>query len=256
MRHFITLLAHELRMLIVSPSTYVAGVLFLAVMGVFYFFILYFYDTQIEVELPSAQYFQLFWVPVLFMVPLLTMRSLAEERRQGTLEALLTTRASALEIVLGKFGAVYLLYVFLWALTLLYPWIAQQYLPIGRAYPRLVDPASLLGGYLFVMVSGVLYVALGLFASSLTRSTLVAGMLAFSLLFVLVIGGSLLPKLPAQELEWLGGLQPIFDYLPTFRHLADFSVGVIDTRPFFLYLSNTLLVLGLTTLAVEARGGT
>ena len=146
--------------------------------------------------------------------------------------------------------------IFLWALTLLYPWIAQQYLPIGRVDPRLVDPASLLGGYLFVAVSGVLYVALGLFASSLTRSTLVAGMLAFSLLFVLVIGSSLLPKLPAQELAWLGGLQPIFDYLPSFQHLADFSVGVIDTRPFFLYLSNTLLVLGLTTLAVEARGGT
>jgi ABC-2 type transport system permease protein len=256
MRHFFTLLGHELRMLLVSASTYVAGVLFLVVMGVFYFFILYFYDTQIEVELPSTQYFQLFWVPVLFVVPLLTMRSLAEERRQGTLEALLTTRASALEIVLGKFGAVYLLYIFLWALTLLYPWLAQQYLPIGRADPRLVDPASLLGGYLFIMLSGVLYVALGLFASSVTRSTLVAGMLAFSLLFILILGSNLLAHLPGPAMEGLSDFQPVLDYLPTFRHLADFSVGVVDTRPFFLYVSNTLLVLGLTTLAVEARGGT
>ncbi|MGA2052163.1 MAG: ABC transporter permease, partial [Opitutales bacterium] len=206
--------------------------------------------------LPSAQYFQLFWVPVLFMVPLLTMKSLAEERRHGTLEALLTTRASALEIVLGKFCAAYLLYVFLWALTLLYPWIAQQYLPIGRVDPRLVEPASLLGGFLFVALSGVLYVAVGLFASSLSRSTLVSGMLAFGLLFVLVLGGNLLGKLPAQEFGWLSGFQPLLDYVPTFQHLADFSVGVVDTRPFFLYASNTLLVLGLTTLAVEARGGT
>ena len=58
----------------------------LVVMGVFYFFILFFYDTQIEVDLPSTQYFQLFWVPVLFMVPLLTMKSLAEERRQTVAE--------------------------------------------------------------------------------------------------------------------------------------------------------------------------
>jgi ABC-2 type transport system permease protein len=256
MRQFPTLLVHELRMLVVSASTYVAGVLFLVVMGVFYFFLLYFYDQQLEVELPSTQYFQLFWVPVLFMVPLLTMKSLAEERRQGTLEALLTTRASAFEVVLGKFGAAYLLYVFLWALTLLYPWIAQQYLPVGRVDPRLVDPASLLGGFLFVALSGVLYVAIGIFASSLTRSTLVAGMLAFSLLFLLIVGSGLLVKLPMLNTDWLSGLQPLLDYLPTFRHLADFSIGVVDTRPFFLYASNALLVLGLTTLAVEARGGT
>jgi ABC-2 type transport system permease protein len=255
MRHFPTLLIHELRMLMVSLSTYVAGVLFLTVMGLLYFFVLYYYDSQMETELPSAQYFQLFWLPVLFMVPLLTMKSVAEERRLGTLEALLTTRASVLEIVLAKFGAAYLWYMLLWGLTMLYPWIAQQYLPIGRIDPRLMDGASLLGGYLFVAVSGLLYVALGLFASSLTRSTLVAGMLSFGLLFVLIIGCNLLAHAQVQEMTGLGRFQPILDYLPTFQHLADFSVGWVDTRPFFLYASNTLLVLGLTTLAVEARGG-
>jgi ABC-2 type transport system permease protein len=256
MRHLRTLLLHELRMLILSPATYVAGVLFLTMMGGFYYCVLYFYDTQVEVTLPSTQYFQLFFVPVLFMVPLLTMKSLAEERRLGTLEALLTTRASALEIVLAKFGAAYLLYVSLWALTLLYPWIAQQYLPVGRVDARLVDTASLLGGFLYVALSGVLYIALGLLASSVTRSTLVAGMLAFGMLLVVIMGWSLLAKLLGQNPEWLSQLQPLQDYVPTFRHLADFSIGVIDTRPFFLYASNTLLVLGLTTLAVEARGGT
>jgi ABC-2 type transport system permease protein len=253
MRHFPTLLLHELRMLAVAPATYVAGVLFLAVMGMFYFFVLFFYDNAPQTELPSTLYFQLFWMPVFFMVPLLTMKSVAEERRHGTLEATLTTPVSALEIVLAKFFAVYFLYLLLWAGTLVFPFLANSYLPIGRTDPRLVDPASLLGGYLFVVVSGPLYVSLGVFASSLTRSTLVAGMLAFCLLFILIVSGGLLLRLPMPESSWANWMQPMLDYLQTFRQLEDFTRGVVDTRPFFLYASNTILVLGVTTLVVEAR---
>jgi ABC-2 type transport system permease protein len=187
------------------------------------------------------------------MVPLLTMKSVAEERRLGTLEALRTTPATALEIVLGKYFAAYFLYLGLWALTLLFPWIAQEYLPVGRVDPRLVDPASLLGGFLFVAVSGTLYIAVGIFSSSLTRSTLVAGMVAFSLLFILVLSAGLLQRAPIHDLEQFKWIEPVLAYMQSFRHLEDFCLGVIDSRPFFYYASNTLLVLGLTTLLVEGR---
>ena len=252
MRHFPLLLAHELRMLAVSVATYSAAVLFLLLMGLFYFLVLYYFDSQMRNDPPAAQYFQMFWIPVFFVVPLLTMKSLAEERRHGTLEALLTTPASTLEIVLAKYFAAYLFYLALWALTLLFPLIAVKYLPITRADSPLLDTASLMGGFLFVAFSGLLYIALGIFASSLTRNTLVAGMLSFSMLFVLIISGNLLPHIPLQG-PWASHLLPAIDYLKTFQHLEDFSRGVIDTRPFFLYASNTLLVLGLTTLVVEAR---
>ncbi len=252
MRHFPLLLAHELRMLAVSVATYSAAVLFLLVMGLFYFLVLYFYHQGgLHNDPPAAQYFQMFWIPVFFVVPLLTMKSLAEERRHGTLETLLTTPASTLEIVLAKYFAAYFFYIGLWALTLIFPLIAVKYLPTPAGSP-LLDSASLVGGFTFVVFSGLLYIALGIFASSLTRNTLVAGMLSFSMLFVLIISGNLLPHLPLQD-TWLSHLLPAVDYLKTFQHLEDFSRGVIDTRPFFLYASNTLLVLGVTTLVVEAR---
>jgi ABC-2 type transport system permease protein len=117
----------------------------------------------------------------------------------------------------------------------------------------LFDTTSLIGGFLFVCISGLLYVALGILASSLTRNTLVAGMLSFSILFVLIICGKLLLNVPWQETPFLERFQAFVEYLQPFQHLEDFNRGVVDTRPFFLYASNTILVLGLTTLAVESR---
>jgi ABC-2 type transport system permease protein len=252
MRHFPLLLAHELRMLAVAVATYSAAVLFLLVMGFLYFWVLYQYDVELRNDPPATLFFQIFFVPVFFVVPLLTMKSLAEERRFGTLETMLTTPASALEIVLAKYFAAYFFYVALWALTLIFPWIAIQYLHAGDPSSPLRDTASLTGGFLFVCFSGLLYVALGIFASSLTRNTLVAGMLSFSMLFVLIIGGNILTGMQQGD-SWLAHLQTAVDYLQTFQHLKDFTRGVVDTRPFFLYASNTLLVLGVTTLVVEAR---
>ncbi len=253
MRHFHLLLVHELRMLAVSAATYSAAVLFLLMMGLMYFLVIYQYDNVFQNDPPSAQYFQVFWIPVVFVVPLLTMKSLAEERRHGTLEAMLTTPASTLEIVLAKYFAAYFFYIGLWALTLLFPWIAVLFLNPANPDSPLHDTASLSGGFMFVCISGLLYVALGVLASSLTRNTLVAGMLSFSMLFVLIIGGNLLLHLPWQDAPFLANFHPVVEYLQPFQHLQDFSRGVMDTRPFFLYASNTILVLGMTTMAIEAR---
>ncbi|HVU37940.1 MAG TPA: ABC transporter permease [Opitutales bacterium] len=253
MRHFPLLLAHELRMLAVSVAAYSAGVLFLLVMGLFYFLVLYQYNDSLRNDAPTAMYFQVFWVPVLFVVPLLTMKSLAEERRHGTLEAMLTTPASTLEIVLAKFFAAYFFYIGLWALTLVFPLIAMNYLAPHTPDSPLRDTASMTGGFLFVCISGLLYVALGILASSLTRNTLVAGMLSFSILLILTIGGNVLLHFNWQDTPFFNHFHAVVDYLQPFQHLQDFNRGVLDTRPFFLYASNTILVLGLTTLAVEAR---
>ena len=86
MRHFFTILSHELRSLLFNPSTYVAAVLFLSLMGFIFTGILDAYSKAPQETPPAAVFFQLFWIPVFFMVPLLTMKCLAEERRLGTLE--------------------------------------------------------------------------------------------------------------------------------------------------------------------------
>lgn len=253
MRHFPCLLAHELRMLFISPSTYVAAFLFLLLMGFVYLLGLDAVAREPSDQLPSELFFQLFWLPVFFMVPLLTMRSIAEERRLGTLETLMTTPASASEIVLSKFLAAYSLYMLLWGMTLGFPLVVRWSVPSAALEVPLFDIASLAGGFLFIAVSGTLYIALGIFASSLTRTQLVAGMLSFSLLFILIISGRLLTQLPMMEIGWLGWFETSLDYFQTFKHLEDFSRGVIDTRPLVLYLSNSLLLLGITVLVVEAK---
>ncbi|MEM9227165.1 MAG: ABC transporter permease [Verrucomicrobiota bacterium] len=253
MRHFLTLFSHELRMLLIAPATYIASVLFLLLMGLIYLLALNEAASVNAEQPPSELFFQVFWVPVFFMVPLLTMRSIAEERRLGTLETLMTTPATAFQVVLSKFLGAYVFYLLLWGLTISFPYLAAGVLTSAEDKADLLEIAPMLGGYLFIALSGMLYVALGIFASSLTRSQLVAGMLCFSMLFIIVISGQLLLRVPVQEYAWMHWLEGPLDYVRSFKHLEDFSRGVVDTRPFFLYFSNAALLLGLTTLVVESK---
>tara|TARA_B100001248_G_scaffold262589_1_gene259715 strand:+ start:11078 stop:11803 length:726 start_codon:yes stop_codon:yes gene_type:complete len=240
-------------MLLVAPATYVAAVLFLLLMGFLYLFLLEDFSRVPQDSLPSTAFFSVFWLPVFFMVPLLTMKSIAEERNSGTLETLMTTSASPFEVVLSKFLGAYCFYCFLWGVTISFPLIVHATLPASSIDPRLLDMASWTGGYLFVALSGVLYIALGIFCSSLTRSQLVAGMLSFSLLFMIIIGGRLLAELPLLEISSFQFLNEPIKTLQVFSQLEDFSRGIIDSRPFFLYISSGFLFLGLTSLWVEAK---
>lgn len=240
-------------MLLVAASTYIAAFLFLLLMGFIYWINLRGYTVTAEYELPNTQYFKTFWLPVFFIVPLLTMRSLAEERRQGTLETLLTTTAGPGPVVLAKFGAAYLFYLLLWGLTLAFPFITQALIPSAAMEGRLLDRPSLIGGFSFIALSGMLFIAVGIFCSSLTRSQLVAGMLTFTILFILIVGGFLLLNVPFSEQSWLRWMEDPLSYLQAFKHLEEFSRGIIDTRPFFYYLSTAFLFIGLAVLNVEAK---
>lgn len=254
MRHFSVIFKYELRMLFITPATYVAGAIFLALMGGLYWLALQRASVgALGDSLPVEVFFQLFFVPLLILVPLITMRSFAEERRTGTLGALMTTPTGALPIVLGKFFAAYVLYIFLWALALGFPISAWFMLKDLYPDPRLLAAGSLLGGGIFVALSGLLYIAVGILASSLTRSMLVAGLLTSCALFILVVCGGVLQLLPLENYAALSGLREMVDYLSVFRHLENFSRGLIDTRPFFLFGSGTVLALGLTTVNIESR---
>lgn len=127
MRHYFTILSHEVRTLLYSSSTYIAAVLFLGVMGFVFAGILELYAKAPQETSPAVVFFQLFWFPVFFMVPLLTMKSFAEERRLGTLETLLTAPVSTTEVVLGKFSAAYLFYILLWGSTLGFHYLLKVY---------------------------------------------------------------------------------------------------------------------------------
>ena len=253
MRRFFTLFRHQVHMMMIAPSTYVAAFLFIVFMIFIYILGLLELSENATSSTPLEKFLSIFWVPVLFIVPLLTMRSLAEEKKTGTLDTLLTTPVSIFQVVLSKFLASYLYYSLLWALTLFFPLLTVISMPHALADDRLFSLSQTLAGYSFILASGLSYIAIGIFASSLTRTTLVAGMLSFCMLFCMIIGGGLIIKFSPPDTGWLSWMSGVADYIQTFKQLEDFSSGVLDTRPFFFYGSVSILLLAITTLVMDAR---
>ena len=249
MRHYPTILSQEIRALLFSPITYVAAVLFLLVMGGIFTVILDDYSKQAQEIAPAAIFFNSFWIPVFFMVPLLTMKSFAEERRMGTLETLLTTPVSTAEVVLGKFSAAYLFYVLLWGATLGFHYILHIY----ARDARYLDSGPLIGGYLFIAISGLLFISVGILASALTRSYEVAAILTFTILFGLIFGLRFLGQTNALNAEVLQPLKASVDTLQILSHVEDFTHGVVDTRQAFFYVTGAVLALIFSILGVEYK---
>ena len=237
-------------MLLVNPGTYIAAMLFLVFMGFIFTGILDTYSNKTPQEVsPTIVFFQNFWFPVLFMVPLLTMKCLADERRAGTLETLFTTPVTTAEVVLGKYGAAYLFYVSLWGATGGFFYILKKF----AADARFTDPGPLLGGYLFIAVSGLLFVAVGVLASALTRNQTVAAILSFVLLVLLIGGVNYLADATWLDRDFLGYVKEAVEYARVLSHRDDFSRGVIDARQLLFYLSGTVLALIFSILGVEAK---
>jgi len=253
MKRFLTLWKQQIWIMFISPSTYISAFLFLSFAGAMFLLSLAEVSRMSSDTSPMENFLSVFWIPVLFMVPLLTMRSLAEERRAGTLETLMTTSVSAWQIVLSKFLAAYFFYALLWALTIVFPIVTKFYAPQFSADPRMFSVVQTATGYGFVMLSGAMYVAVGIFSSALTRTTIVAAMLSFCLLFLIVVGAGLVAKFPIAEAGGGALISSVADYIQTFRHFEDFSASVIDTRPFFFYISTTLVLLTVTSLVTEAK---
>jgi len=240
-------------MLLISPPTYIAAVLFLGLMGFLYWAILRGMVNTPEENLPLVQFLSIFWIPAFFVVPLLTMRSIAGERSTGTLDTLMTTPTSRVAVILSKFAGAYTFYMLLWLATLSFPLLAAKFFPSAVLSGSLLEPAPIIGGFAFLALSGILFISIGIFASSITRSQLVAGMLSFTTLFVVIIGGQQLGNIAAGGANLSFWMSELVNYLQIFQHLDDFSRGVIDTRPFFYYTSTGLLLLGLSTLVIEAK---
>ncbi len=252
MKKFIVLLRHQIWLMAISSSTYFAAFLFLCFMGVVFLFSIREVSIIMGKQSPVEYFLSVFWVPVLFMVPLLTMRSLADEQRRGTLGSLMTTSVSAWQIVLSKFLASYIFYCVLWTLTIGFIKITQWYIPHVSSRD-LFEVSQLISGYGFVFLSGAMYIAVGIFASSLTRTTLVAGMLSFGMLFFLITGVQIAENLPSNDSYVSYVISRLSEYLNTNRQLEDFNNSLIDTRALFFYISSTIALLAFTSLITESK---
>jgi ABC-2 type transport system permease protein len=186
-----------------------------------------------------------YWVILLFVTPVITMRSFAAEKSSGTYEALMTTPVGDGQVVLAKFAGALLFYLFTWLPLLAVLFVLQQ---VTHA-SEFLDPGPTSGAFLGLIFVGALYIAMGCFASALTRSQIIAVMLSFLMGVGLWVIG-LRPAAAAAEGDRFGR---VADHLSLMRHMGDFARGVIDSRHVVFYVSGTVLFLFLTLRVVESR---
>lgn len=243
MRALLAISWRELRAFFFSPLAYVLATLFLLINGfVFWLIVSYLTDPRAPIGAPMGLFFGqtvYFWLVLLFLTPVLTMRSLAEERNSGTLETLLTAPVTEGQIILGKFLGVLAAYVFLWLPTLVYALIVASHSEL--------DWGPVAAGYLGVLGIGCLFLSVGIFASALSRSQMVAALVGFAVLVLLFSAGLVGNLLNA------GVLRDALGYLDLWQHMGDFGKGIVDTRPLIYYLSATVLFLFLASRALETR---
>ena len=180
------------------------------------------------------------------IIPLITMRLFAEERKLGTLEALLTTSAKVPELVLSKFAGALLFYMVLWLPVLVYTYIQGNVCPVeGIAFP---DLGGLRAGAFGVLLVGSLYIAIGLFMSSLTSNQIVAAIAGFAILFGGTLGLTIMAySSPNPSMRVIG------QFFSPFAHMWDFARGIVDSRAVVLYISYTAWFLFASVKVVESK---
>jgi ABC-2 type transport system permease protein len=175
---------------------------------------------------------------VLFLMPMVTMRTYSEEKRSGTIELLLTSPVSDFQIIMGKFLGAMALYLVMLAVSLIHIAILFIY-----GHP---EWKPILTAYLGLVLLGGCFISLGLFISSLTKNQIVAGIVTFAVFLFLWI------------ITWIGSFSgPTVDKLTTYvsiiDHLDDFGKGVIDTTHVIYYLSFMTFGLFLTAKSVDSE---
>jgi ABC-2 type transport system permease protein len=249
MRNILAIADKELRSYFASPIAYILIGFFLLPFGVFFYLYL---NSFVKQSLQMAQYggamninqqviryvLQNASVIILFLMPMITMRTYSEEKRSGTIELLLTSPVTDVEIILGKFFGALGVYTALLAVTLLYMGILFVY---GNPEWR-----PLVASYLGLLLMGATFISIGLMISSTTKNQIVAGVVTFVVFLLLWIVG------------WFADsagptIGPITSWLSITEHFDDFSKGIIDTKHVLYYLSLITFGLFLTAKSVDTE---
>ncbi len=249
MRNMLAIADKELRSYFSSPIAYIIIGFFLLPFGVFFYLYLAAFVKQ---SMEQAQFggavninqnviryvLQNASVIILFIMPMITMRTYSEEKRSGTIELLLTSPVTDVEIIVGKFLGALGLYVALLAVTLPHMGILFVY---GSPEWR-----PLVAGYLGLLLMGGAFVSLGLLISSTTNNQIVAGIVTFVVFLLLWIVG------------WFADsagptIGPITSWLSITEHFDDFSKGIIDTKHVLYYLTLITFGLFLTAKSVDTE---
>lgn len=245
MRSFWPIYKRELFAFFVTPLAWVLIFVFLLVQGMHFFLLVDHFATSGQAasdQTPLQAFFGntvLLYLVLFLLVPPMTMRLFAEERRSGTIETLMTAPVSAAAVVLAKYAAVLTTYVAMWAPTSLYLVILQR---TGETDWGVAGAA-----YLGVLLVGAGYLSLGMLMSAVTKSqflALVMTALVILGLFILGVG----------EFVTRDGtlMHDVCSHVSVWAHMNDFAAGIVDSRRLVFYGSLIVLPLFVTVRAVDA----
>ncbi|MFI5296970.1 MAG: ABC transporter permease [Polyangiales bacterium] len=244
MRGFWPIFKRELFAYFVTPLAYVLITIFVLWQGFHFDLLVRSFATSPEVSIdqgPVQSFFGgdvFYYLPLILMCPAITMRLFAEERRAGTIETLLTAPVGTTAVVLAKFGAAMVMYLAMWAPTLMYVLIMKR---AGDIDWRIVGTS-----YLGVIGVGGQYIAIGTLMSAISRQQLIAMVLASLVIlgvFLLGLGEFVLDEGPAREL---------CSYLSVWSQMGELSKGIVDSRRLVLDATLVVLPLFVTVRTVDA----
>lgn len=246
MRAYRTLVRRELAGFFLSITGYiiVAGAAFLT--GFSFWVVIRNLQGQ-PTPVPVTELFYMtyfFWLILLLAVPVITMRLFAQEKSSGTFETLMTTPVTDIQVVAAKFTAAVVFYMIMWLPLLACIFILRHYASDSAGF----DAGVVGGTFLGIFLLGCMFVALGCFASALTRSQMTAAMITLVFGVSLFLLSFLASRLPSAD--WASQALSRFGLV---YQMHDFVRGIIDTRPVVLYLSLTVVFLFMTLRVVESR---
>lgn len=186
----------------------------------------------------SGMYSGLFYI-LLVLIPILTMRTLSEEKRQKTDQLLLTAPISLSALVLGKFFAALIIYGIGVCMTVVYAVVASFF--------GAVSWLTVLGNAVGLMLLGAAYIAVGIMVSSLTENQVIAAIGGFAAMLVLFLIGSIAQIIP---IDWIAS---IFTELSFSTRYAPFTYGVFDFSNVLFFISAAIIFLFLTIRILERR---
>ncbi|MHA6247628.1 gliding motility-associated ABC transporter permease subunit GldF [Pontibacter sp. CAU 1760] len=180
----------------------------------------------------------------LFLIPAITMRTFAEEKREGTIELLLTKPLTDIGLILGKYFAALLLALFALLPTLLYYVSVYQ---LGSTVGN-IDSAAVAGSYIGLIFLAGVFTAIGLFASSVSDNQIISFVLAVFLSYIVFTGFDLIASIPA-----LSGVSFLIGQLGISYHYTAISKGLIDSRDILYFLSVITVMVLATRLVLKSR---
>lgn len=247
MKNLAALTRREVASTFCSPVAYVVAAVFLVIAGIFFPYLADTSSTSSDLvdriwnqpaDWAAHQLLEIVRSLLIFIAPLLTLRTVAEEQRTGSIEALLTAPVTDSEVIVSKWLGVSLFYLFMVALTGLFMAMLAWY---GNPdWPRIM------AHYLGVVLLGLLFLAVGVFCSSITRSQVVAGLTALVLILAQALVGL--------AHHYFGGQVGLFfRQMAPFAHVAQMEQGLVTSHHFVYFASMTAFWLFAATRALESR---